>query len=274
MPELPEVETTLCGIKPHIVHKVITNVIVREHRLRWLIPSNFKKILVGQAVQKVWRRGKYLLIDLASGTIILHLGMSGSLRILNSAIPAKKHDHVDIIFSDKLCLRLTDPRRFGACLWATGDPLEHSLLINLGPEPLSAKLTGSYLQSRAKSRKVPIKSFIMDSKVVVGVGNIYATEALFAAGIHPEMAAGQVSLTRFEALVVAIKTILKSAIKQGGTTLKDFLHTDGGKGYFKVYLKVYGRGGLPCLECKSTLIEIRLNQRSTVFCTKCQRSGR
>jgi len=271
MPELPEVETTLNGLKPYIEQQVIANVIVRHLNLRWPIPADLKKHIINQKIIGAERRGKYILLKTKVGTIIIHLGMSGSLRILTSGVPPKKHDHVDLEFSNNKVLRLTDPRRFGAFLWTSDDPLNHPLLKNLGPEPLNRVFTGKYLWERAQGRKVAIKSFIMDSKIVVGVGNIYATEALFNAGIHPALAAGKLSQTQYETLVHAIKAILRFAIKQGGTTLKDFLQSDGKPGYFKLHLKAYGRNGLPCLNCKKTLKEIKLGQRSSVYCPICQK---
>jgi formamidopyrimidine-DNA glycosylase len=271
MPELPEVETTLRGIQPFVKKQKIKNLIVRHPHLRWPIPSNIKELMIGQKIVDLERRGKYILFKTSIGTAILHLGMSGRLRVLTSSIPAEKHDHIDIEFENNKILRLTDPRRFGAFLWTDADPSEHELLKYLGPEPLSEDFNGHYLWQRAQRRKVPVKSFIMDSKIVVGVGNIYAAESLFAAGIHPETLAGKVSEARFEKLVVEIKKILQAAIEKGGTTLKDFLKSDGKPGYFSQQLKVYGRAGLPCVTCEKGLKEIRLGQRSTVFCVKCQK---
>lgn len=271
MPELPEVETTLNGIKPLILHKKIKNVVVRHYGLRWPIPSKIKDFLIGEILISLTRRGKYLLFQTENGTIIVHLGMSGSLRILTKETPPEKHDHVDIVFSPNICLRYRDPRRFGAVLWTEEDPLDHPLLRNLGPEPLTPEFTGHYLWERAQTCKGPIKNFIMNSKMVVGVGNIYAAEALFEAGIHPKKSAQKVSLARYEALVVAIKRILQAAIQQGGTTLKDFVNSEGKKGYFSIQLKVYGRGGLECVNCQTTLKEFRLGQRSTVYCPSCQK---
>lgn len=271
MPELPEVETTLRGIKPYTENQKITALIVRHHGLRWPTPRNINKLLENQTVTSIDRRGKYLLFRTTKGTIILYLGMSGSLRVLTHPTPAGKHDHVDMEFANHKILRLTDPRRFGAFLWTEKDPYLHPLLKHLGPEPLGKEFTGHYLWERAQKRKAPIKSFIMDSKIVVGVGNIYATEALFAAGIHPASAAGKISEARFEMLVKEIKNILRNAIKKGGTTLKDFLKSDGKPGYFSQHLRVYGRAGLPCVNCKTELQELRLGQRSTVFCSKCQK---
>lgn len=271
MPELPEVETTLRGLQPHVLHHKITQVIVRHHGLRWPIPAHIQETLKNQIINKVSRRGKYLLFQTTAGTIILHLGMSGSLRILTKPTPAKKHDHVDIELENHAIIRLTDPRRFGAMLWTDTNPFEHDLLKNLGPEPLEKDFNGAYLWQRSRKRKVPVKSFIMDSKIVVGVGNIYAAEALFEAGISPTLQAGKVSEARYELLVAAIQRILRSAIKKGGTTLKDFVNSEGKPGYFNFHLKAYGRTGLPCVKCGTTLKEIRLGQRSTVYCPKCQK---
>jgi formamidopyrimidine-DNA glycosylase len=270
MPELPEVETTLNGIKPFILHKKITDVIIRHPRLRWPIPADLKELICGETINNIERRGKYLLLTTLKGTIIIHLGMSGSMRVVDPTLPARKHDHVDVVFDNRHCLRFTDPRRFGAFLWTAEPPEQHVLLANMGPEPLKASFTGEYLWQRAQKRKVAVKAFIMDSKIVVGVGNIYATEALFMAGIRPTKAASKINLAAYKKLVSAIKKVLKAAIKQGGTTLKDFVSSDGSKGYFKTYLQVYGRGGLPCVNCKKNLKEIRLGQRSTVYCTACQ----
>lgn len=271
MPELPEVETTLRGIKPFVLHQKIRSVVVRHYGLRWPIPRNIQTILTGQTIKTAERRGKYLLFGTTKGTLIIHLGMSGSIRILTTETAAKKHDHVDIVFANKACLRYTDPRRFGAVLWTTENPDLHPLLAHLGPEPLEKTFTGKYLWEQAQQRKTPIKSFIMDSKIVVGVGNIYANEALFAAGIHPKKSAGKITLEQFNALTKAIKKILQAAIKQGGTTLKDFVNTDGKKGYFAVHLQVYGREGKPCIKCGTELKEIRLGQRTTVYCSQCQK---
>lgn len=271
MPELPEVETTLCGIKPHINQKKVVDVLIRHPRLRWPIPKNLKKEIIGEVLRNVTRRAKYLLLSFDTGTLILHLGMSGRLRILDANEPANKHDHLDIVFSNKKCLRFTDPRRFGAALWTDEDPMQHPLLIDIGPEPLESDFDGTYLFNLAQKRKTPIKSFIMDSKIVAGVGNIYATEALFQAHIHPETPAGAVTRAQFNKLVAAIKSILASAIKKGGTTLKDFTRSDGSPGYFSIELKAYGRAGEPCVRCKTPLTLIKLGQRSTVYCPKCQK---
>jgi len=271
MPELPEVETTLRGISSHILHQKIKQVTVRHHGLRWPIPHNVANILKNKIIQQTKRRAKYLLLETAQGTLILHLGMSGSLRILSrSTVPAGKHDHFDIEFANQKILRFTDPRRFGAILWTEEDPFLHPLLKTLGPEPLDRAFSGYYLWQRAQGKKTPIKSFLMNNKIVVGVGNIYAAESLFAAGIHPEALAEKVSLARYEKLATAVKKILRKAIKHGGTTLKDFVDSDGKPGYFRLQLQVYGRDQLPCFHCNTMLKAICLAQRTTVFCEKCQ----
>jgi formamidopyrimidine-DNA glycosylase len=270
MPELPEVETTLRGIEPHIEQQIITDFIVRNRKLRWPIPKNLEQILIGQTINKLSRRGKYMIFQCDNGHMLLHLGMSGRVRILLKNKPPLKHDHVDIYFANGKILRFTDPRRFGALLWTTENPLQHPLLTHLGPEPLTREFDGDYLFMRAKSRKLPVKSFIMDSKIVVGVGNIYAAEALYRARIHPEQAAGTISAEKYSELAAAIKSILQHAIKKGGTTLKDFSKSDGSPGYFSIELQVYGRAGKPCAQCQTELELIRIGQRSTVFCPACQ----
>jgi len=271
MPELPEVETTRRGIEPHIKGKEVTDVIVRHHQLRWPVPRGLKAKLAGHKVNSVSRRAKYLLIELDHGTLILHLGMSGSLRIIDGALPADKHDHVDIVFEHGQALRLTDPRRFGCVLWTKDDPQQHELIAHLGPEPLSDTFSGDYLFQRSRGRKSTIKQFIMDGKVVVGVGNIYASESLFLAGINPKRIAGKVSHERYEQLADAIKQVLTAAIKQGGTTLRDFVGGDGKPGYFAQQLNVYGRGGEPCRICSTPIKQFLQGQRSTYYCQKCQR---
>jgi len=271
MPELPEVETTLNGIRPHIKSQKINKIVIRQHNLRWPVPDNLTDILTGQTLQMAERRGKYILFHFKKGTLILHLGMSGSLRILTSDIPAQKHDHIDITFANKKILRLRDPRRFGACLWTDEDPAMHLLIKNLGPEPLNQNFNGNYLYDLSRRRNIAIKSFIMNSKIVVGVGNIYAAEALFASGIHPNTPAKNISVQKFDELTKQIKKILQKSITKGGTTLKDFVDSEGKPGYFSQQLKVYGREGLPCVHCKTPLQGLRLGQRSTVFCKKCQK---
>lgn len=270
MPELPEVETTLRGILPHIEKQAIAKVIVRQHSLRWPIPSNLPHILVNKKFIKCERRGKYLLLKTSDGCLIIHLGMSGHLRILTDNKLPNKHDHVDIVFQSKTILRYNDPRRFGAILWVEGDPQHHPLLKHLGPEPLTKDFSGSYLWKRAQGRSVPIKSLLMENKIVTGIGNIYATEALFEAGIHPMAPAKSLSIACLEKLVKHSKHILRRAIKRGGTTLKDFINSNGKPGYFSSQLKVYGRSGMPCVTCETVLELMQIGQRSTVFCSVCQ----
>ncbi|RBO84629.1 bifunctional DNA-formamidopyrimidine glycosylase/DNA-(apurinic or apyrimidinic site) lyase [Marinomonas aquiplantarum] len=271
MPELPEVETTMRGIEPHLVGQKIAKVDIRQPQLRWLITPELSQDILEQEVVKVSRRGKYIGVHTAKGTMIIHLGMSGSLYFVPANTPPLFHDHVDFQIADTdQWLRYTDPRRFGAILWTTDDWLEHDLLSHLGPEPLSDEFDVDYFYAKAKGRKVPIKTFVMDSKVVVGVGNIYANEALFMAGIRPTRMAGNISKVRMRKLLECIKIVLANAIKQGGTTLKDFVGGDGKPGYFKQELAVYGRAGLPCTQCQQALTEVRQAQRSTVYCVKCQ----
>ncbi|MDA1106811.1 MAG: bifunctional DNA-formamidopyrimidine glycosylase/DNA-(apurinic or apyrimidinic site) lyase [Proteobacteria bacterium] len=271
MPELPEVETTRRGIARHSVGKTVARVVVRDARLRWPVPRALARRLPGHAIEAAERRGKYLLLRSRVGTVILHLGMSGRLHILPASTPAEKHDHLDIVFTDHTCLRLRDPRRFGAALWTEADPLTHPLLSALGPEPLGDDFSGAYLYRRARGRRTAIKLFIMDSRMVVGVGNIYASEALFAAGIHPQRAAGRLSRQRCELLVQSIREVLRKAIVQGGTTLRDFRSSDGTPGYFQQQLAVYGRDGLPCQACGHPVRQLRQGQRATYYCVRCQR---
>lgn len=270
MPELPEVETTRRGIAPHLEGQRVSCVVVRERRLRWPIPEDLDVRLSGQRIECVERRAKYLLIKAESGTLIGHLGMSGNLRLVPVGTPAAKHEHVDIELESGLALRYTDPRRFGALLWSD-DPLNHELLIKLGPEPLTELFDGERLYQLSRGRSMAVKPFIMDNAVVVGVGNIYATEALFAAGIDPRREAGSISRARYVALAVEIKRILAYAIERGGTTLRDFIGGDGQPGYFQQELFAYGRGGEFCKICGSTLREVKLGQRASVYCPKCQR---
>lgn len=270
MPELPEVETTRAGIEPHIINQKIQQVIVRERRLRWTIPDELDVLASEQHIKHVKRRAKYLLIELESGTIIIHLGMSGSLRVVEKDTPCQKHDHVDIVLDNGLALRYHDPRRFGCILWSK-DPANHQLLAHLGPEPLTDKFNTDYLFQTSRNRAIAVKLFIMDNKVVVGVGNIYANESLFAAGINPNKSANTISKARYDKLVQCIKEILARAIQQGGTTLKDFVGGDGQPGYFQQTLNVYGRAGLPCNKCGRSLKESKLGQRATVWCSYCQR---
>ncbi|WP_455210337.1 bifunctional DNA-formamidopyrimidine glycosylase/DNA-(apurinic or apyrimidinic site) lyase [Kaarinaea lacus] len=271
MPELPEVETTRRGIEPYVVGYVVEKTIVRERRLRWPVPKGLEQQLRGQRIDKVSRRGKYLLLHTQAGTLLIHLGMSGSLRILPCETTPLKHDHVDIVLSNKQCLRLRDPRRFGCVLWISAHVSQHELLKNLGPEPLSDAFNKEYLYSASRKRKVAIKQFIMNSHIVVGVGNIYANEALFLAGIRPGLAAGRLSKPRCQLLIDAIKTVLTKAIKQGGTTLRDFTASDGNPGYFQMQLNVYGRSGEPCHQCGTSIKSLHQGQRATYYCPKCQK---
>lgn len=268
MPELPEVETTRRGIEPHLLGQRIDQFIVRQPKLRWPVPVEIQK-LSGASIDAVQRRGKYLLLETRQGTALMHLGMSGSLRICAADLAAEKHDHVDMLLANGMALRLRDPRRFGAVLWA-GCGEFHPLLANLGIEPLTDEFTAEYLLKRAHGRQVSIKEFIMNSHVVVGVGNIYANEALFMAGIQPRRFAGQVSLLELRKLVFAIKVVLARAIEQGGTTLRDFVREDGQTGYFQIELQVYGRTNQSCVKCGSLIQQIRQGQRSTWYCPHCQ----
>ena len=270
MPELPEVETTRRGVEPHCRGRVVSDIVVRESRLRWPVPEQLPSLLTAQTINAVKRRAKYLLFETTAGTLLVHLGMSGSLRVVEPQSSPGRHDHIDLLLEGGACLRYNDPRRFGSLLWVA--PHERSpLLDHLGPEPLSDDFHGELLYRRSRGRKGPIKNFIMDGKVVVGVGNIYANEALYLAGIRPQRAAGRVSLARYERLAADIKQVLTSAIEQGGTTLRDFVGGDGKPGYFAQQLHVYGRSGRPCKGCGGLLREVRLGQRSSVYCVTCQR---
>ncbi len=270
MPELPEVETTLRGISAHVSNFPITRVTIRNAQLRWPVPADLSSHLLKQSITQIKRRAKYLLLSTNKGTLIIHLGMSGSLRIVSTDTAYDKHDHVELCFANGKALRLKDPRRFGAVLWTSAPIEEHPLLNHLGPEPLSEAFNADYLYQLSRKRNVAVKQFIMNSKIVVGIGNIYANEALFASGIHPKRAAGKISRERYEKLCIKSKQILEQAITQGGTTLKDFVGGTGKPGYFKQELQVYGRAGQPCVRCKKPLKEIRLVNRSTVYCTHCQ----
>lgn len=271
MPELPEVETSRRGIEPHLRNKTITGVTIRQHKLRWPIPKDLPTLATGQKVRQVCRRAKYIYLKLDNGCIIIHLGMSGSLRICTKNTIAEKHDHIDICVSNGKILRLRDPRKFGCVLWTADDIHQHKLIKSLGPEPLDEIFDASYLHNRAKKRTCSIKSFVMNSHMVVGVGNIYASESLFKAGINPKRKAGSVSLARFEKLVSAIKTTLLESIEQGGTTLKDFTAENGQPGYFAQKLLVYGRAGEACSICGNPVKQFTQQARSTFYCSKCQR---
>lgn len=270
MPELPEVETTRRGIEPWLAGQIVRRLRVHERRLRWPVPPGLERRLVGQVIQRVDRRAKYLLLQLDKGTLIIHLGMSGSLRMVDPVSPRLKHDHIELELANGGCLRYCDPRRFGAWLWTDGDPAAHPLLAALGPEPLTPAFSASYLQRCLSGRRQAIKTLLMDNHIVVGVGNIYANEALFLAGIHPARPGASLASAECRALVRQVKAILARAIRQGGTTLRDFVGGDGKPGYFAQQLYVYGREGEACKRCGATLEGLRLGQRATVFCPACQ----
>ena len=268
MPELPEVETTRLGLSA-IINQVVTAVDVRQPRLRQQVPTELTQI-IGQTCQSLQRRGKYLILETSQGSAIIHLGMSGSLRLTSSTEPYRKHDHVCLNFANGQALRFHDPRRFGVFLWLTTPPLEHPLLAALGVEPLTEAFTAEYLFERSRNKRIAIKSFIMDSHVVVGVGNIYANEALFAAQIHPLTPANKVDLAAYQRLRQYIYQILQAAIIRGGTTLRDFVNSKGEMGYFQQELMVYGKEGKPCIICQTPLQLVRINNRSTIYCSQCQ----
>mgnify|MGYP002776999785 CR=1 FL=1 len=270
MPELPEVETTRRGLAPHLAGRRVTGATLRRADLRWPIAPEIAAVLPGQRIDAVRRRAKYLLVDTAAGSALLHLGMSGSLRVLPGDAPVRPHDHLDVALDDGRVLRFNDPRRFGCALWQPPGAT-HALLAGLGPEPLDDGFDGDHLFAASRGRRVPVKAFLMDQAVVVGVGNIYAAEALFAAGIHPLRAAGRVSRARYARLAGAVRAILVHAIERGGTTLRDFLAPDGAPGYFEQELAVYGRGGGPCRACGRVLRASTIGQRASVWCPACQR---
>ncbi|HKL24912.1 MAG TPA: bifunctional DNA-formamidopyrimidine glycosylase/DNA-(apurinic or apyrimidinic site) lyase [Desulfuromonadales bacterium] len=271
MPELPEVEITRLGIEPLITNKRITEVFIRNASLRWPVPGSLNDILPGQTITAVDRRSKYLLLKMNRGTLIVHLGMTGHLRLVANTAERRKHDHVELCFADQTCLCYNDSRRFGAIFWTVEDPLQHERLRGLGPEPLGDDFSAGSLWARSRGRKVAVKPFLMDAAVVVGVGNIYASEALFRAGIDPRRPAGRVSRKAFAKLVAAVREVLQEAIAAGGTTIRDFTDSDGRPGYFRQELRVYGREGQPCVHCHEPIRQIRLGQRSTYYCPKCQK---
>ena len=270
MPELPEVEATRRGIAPHLIGRRVESLRIRQPKLRWPIPPALRRRLPGQRVSGVERRAKYLLVHTGAGSALLHLGMSGSLRILPGDAAAGAHDHVDWLLDSGRILRFTDPRRFGSQLWQPTGSI-HPLLAGLGPEPLEAGFDGVHLWKKSRGRRVSVKAFLMDQKIVVGVGNIYVAEALFAAGVRPGLAAGSITLARYEKLAAEIRRILGCAIERGGTTLRDFLRPDGEPGYFEQELFTYGRGGEPCKVCGTPIRALRSGQRSTFYCPRCQR---
>ena len=270
MPELPEVETTRLGLLP-LLGQTIDKVVIRNPSLRWPIPAHLAQTLVGQRFITLTRRAKYILAQCDHGTLLLHLGMSGRICLLQQDEPPGKHDHFDIHFADRHVLRLRDPRRFGAVLWAEGDAAAHALLSKLGPEPLEDVFDGTWLYKNTRTRTSPIKNVIMDSHVVVGVGNIYASESLFRARIDPQTPANKLSLARCQRLAAEIKSTLHDALRAGGSSLRDFFGTDGNPGYFQQEYFVYGRTGQACKICATPITSIRLGQRSTFFCSRCQR---
>ena len=271
MPELPEVETTRRGIAASVTGRRVLEVTVRQPRLRWPIPAELVREWPGQTIVAVSRRAKYLLLESTEATAILHLGMSGSLSLVRPGTAAGKHDHVDIVLDGPRLLRFTDPRRFGALLWTRDAPLSHPLLAALGPEPFAPEFTGQWLYARSRGRRVAVKSFIMNSRVVVGVGNIYASEALFRAGINPARAAGRVGAERYARLAGVIVQVLVEAIAAGGTTLRDFVDGEGRPGYFGQSLGVYGRQGERCRQCGEAIRRRIIGQRASYYCPRCQR---
>jgi formamidopyrimidine-DNA glycosylase len=271
MPELPEVETIRRGIAPHVVGRTVERVIVRDRRLRWPIPKGFERALAGRAIRSVDRRGKYLLLDLDGGRVILHMGMTGWLRLMKPGEPATKHDHLDLELSGGVALRFNDPRRFGAALWWPAAQREHALLKDMGPEPFDDAFNAAYLFTLSRGRSAPVKNFLMDGRVVVGVGNIYAVEALFRARIRPMRAAGKVTRAEYGTLVTAVRAVLEAAIKAGGTTFSDFRDADGEPGYFVQKLDVYDRAGQPCRRCRAPIKRLVIGQRSSFYCPRCQK---
>ncbi|WP_100644099.1 bifunctional DNA-formamidopyrimidine glycosylase/DNA-(apurinic or apyrimidinic site) lyase [Alteromonas facilis] len=270
MPELPEVEVSRMGIEPHLVDQTITAIKVHNRSLRWPVPNEVQHA-VGQVIQSVSRRAKYLFINTSVGSVVLHLGMSGRLRVVDRQLPLVKHDHIEIMLSSGQVLRLNDPRRFGACLWQPNDDEPMAILANLGPEPLTDDFDWQHLYALSRNKSTPVKTFIMTNQVVVGVGNIYANEALFLSGIDPRRAAGKISKERYQRLTDNIKKVLAAAIEQGGTTLKDFTQADGNPGYFSQHLRVYGRSGKPCEVCQQPIKSVVIGQRNTFYCPQCQR---
>ena len=271
MPELPEVETTRAGLTDHLIGCRVDSLLVRQPALRWPIPAAMAEYFEEQEILNLSRRGKYLLLSSGVGTALIHLGMSGSLRISPIDEALRTHDHWQMSLGNGRLLRYHDPRRFGAFLWAGTKPLEHKLIVNLGPEPLGEGFTAEKIFSLSRGKTKAIKNFLMDSKTVVGVGNIYASESLFKAGIHPNRAAGKVSLDRYRLLVQEVRKVLAAAIESGGSTLRDYVNGSGAPGYFQQQLSVYGRKNQPCVQCKAPIRQITIGQRSSFYCGKCQR---
>lgn len=276
MPELPEVETTRLGLLPHVKGKTVKDLVVREPRLRWPVPDDLRRTLMGRTVRDIHRRGKYLLFDCAQrggrgGHLLVHLGMTGTLRVMSQTAAVGRHDHVDIVLTGGSQMRLNDPRRFGAVLWVEGELEAHPLLAKLGVEPLLSDFSGEFLFRASRGKSVAAKHFIMDSHVVTGVGNIYANEALFHAGIHPARAAGRISAVRYGELAQAIRSTLQRALKAGGSTIRDFRNSNGEAGYFQLDYRVYGRTDEACKVCGTAIKQLRQGQRSTFYCPACQR---
>lgn len=271
MPELPEVETTVRALRPHVCGQTVSDIVVRQPKLRWPVPGELAELVRGSKVANIERRAKYMLFAVGSGHVLIHLGMSGSLRLSVAGEPPGPHDHVEFGIGDKWRLRLRDPRRFGTVLWVAGDPGEHRLLRDLGIEPLSGGFDGTYLHRASRSRKVAVKNFIMDQRIVVGVGNIYASEALFQAGVNPKRRAGIISAKRYGRLAECVRSTMESAIAAGGTTLRDFTSGDSSPGYFKQELQAYGREGEPCERCAGVIETCVIGGRSTYYCKLCQR---
>ena len=271
MPELPEVETTRRGLLPHVVGRRIRDVVVRNANLRWPVPRDLKRRLAGEQVVAIRRRGKYLLFECHEGHLLVHLGMSGRLTLVPNDRPPRAHDHVDLCFEGDHVLRLTDPRRFGAMLWIAGAVERHALLRDLGLEPLDAGFSGAALARLARGRRVAVKQFLMNGRMVSGVGNIYASEALFRAGIHPLRPAGRIAAPRWDRLAQAVRDTLERALEAGGSTLRDYSSARGVPGFFQHEFTVYGREGEPCTQCATPIRALRQGQRSTFYCPKCQR---
>jgi len=271
MPELPEVESTRRSLEREVLGRTVAKVAVRDRRLRWPVPASLPRKLAGGTIHAVRRRAKYLLIGVGDGTALVHLGMSGSLRLLDSPTTPRPHDHIDVVLDDGRCMRYRDPRRFGCWLWTDADPSHHRLLAHLGPEPLEPAFDGRWLYARLRGRTAPIKNLLMDSRIVAGVGNIYANEALFIAGIDPRRAGGRISRLRIDRLVCALRRVLSVAVEAGGTTLRDYAGTDGAEGVFVNRLSAYGRHGAPCPRCAAPIARTVVGQRTTWFCRGCQR---
>jgi len=270
MPELPEVEITRRGVAPHVEGKTVTGVVVRNRNLRWPVTPGLARTLQGRTVRRVTRRGKYLLLDFGAGWLIIHLGMSGSLRVVSPGAAPGAHEHLDLVFGDT-ALRLRDPRRFGAVLWTAGKVMSHRLIAGLGVEPMSQEFCGAWLYAATRGRRTRIKLLLMDASTIVGLGNIYANESLFRAGISPRTPAARLSRLRCDRLAEAVRDTLSAAIAAGGSSLRDFVHSDGGSGWFQQHYHVYDRAALPCRACGTAIRSVRLGQRSTFWCPHCQK---